>query len=50
MSKENVDKLRVVQLGAEENEYAQIINGLNGDEIVATSNLSQLYEGAKVQF
>jgi multidrug efflux pump subunit AcrA (membrane-fusion protein) len=47
---ENVAKLRVVQLGTEENEFVQIINGVNADEIVATSNLAQLYEGAKVQF
>ncbi|MDQ3714177.1 MAG: efflux RND transporter periplasmic adaptor subunit [Acidobacteriota bacterium] len=47
---ENVAKLRVVQLGTEENEFVQIITGVNPDEIVATSNLAQLYEGAKVQF
>ena len=47
---ENVAKLRVVQLGTEENDYVQIIAGVNADEIVATSNLAQLYEGAKVQF
>jgi hypothetical protein len=43
-------KLRVVQLGTEENDFVQIINGVNPDEIVATSNLAQLYEGAKVTF
>ncbi len=47
---ENVAKLRVVQLGTEENEFIQIITGVNADETVATSNLAQLYEGAKVQF
>ncbi len=47
---ENVAKLRVVQLGTEENEFIQIITGVNPDEIVATSNLAQLYEGAIVQF
>jgi len=47
---ENVAKLRVVQLGTEENEFFQIITGVNADEIVATSNLAQLYEGAKVVF
>ncbi len=47
---ENVAKLRVVQLGTEENEFIQIITGVNPDEIVATSNLAQLYEGATVQF
>ncbi len=43
-------KLRVVQLGTEENDFVQIISGVNADESVATSNLAQLYEGAKVQF
>jgi len=47
---DNVAKLRVVQLGTEENESVQIINGVNGDETVATNNLAQLYEGAKVSF
>jgi multidrug efflux pump subunit AcrA (membrane-fusion protein) len=47
---ENVAKLRVVQLGTEENEFVQIVTGVNPDETVATSNLAQLYEGAKVQF
>lgn len=47
---ENVAKLRVVQLGTEETEYVQILSGVNPDEIVATSNLAQLYEGAKVSF
>jgi multidrug efflux pump subunit AcrA (membrane-fusion protein) len=46
---EGVTKLRVVQLGAEENDTIQILNGINEDEMVATSNLPQLYEGAKVQ-
>ncbi len=42
-------KLRVVQLGAEEGNAYQVLNGINGDEMVATSNLQQLFEGAKVQ-
>ena len=46
---DGIAKLRVVQLGTEENDTVQIVNGVNGDEIVATSNLPQLYEGAKVQ-
>jgi membrane fusion protein (multidrug efflux system) len=46
---EGVAKLRVVQLGTEEGDMIQILNGVNADEAVATSNLSQLYEGAKVQ-
>ncbi len=47
---ENIAKLRVVQLGTEEGEYIQIQSGVNPDETIATSNLAQLYEGAKVQF
>ena len=47
---EGVAKLRVVQLGTEENDTMQIVSGVNADEIVAVSNLAQLYEGAKVQF
>lgn len=42
-------KLRVVQLGTEEGDTVQILDGVNADEMVATSNLPQLYEGAKVQ-
>jgi RND family efflux transporter MFP subunit len=45
---DGVAKLRVVQLGSEEGESVQILNGLNADEVVATSNLVDLYEGAKV--
>lgn len=41
-------KLRVVQLGIEEGDSYQILSGLNAEETVATSNLDQLYEGAKV--
>ena len=47
---EGVVRLRVVQLGTEENDTVQILNGVNADEMVATSNLPQLYEGAKVSF
>lgn len=47
---EGVAKLRVLQLGSEEGESIQILNGLNADEVLATSNLDQLYEGAKVAF
>jgi len=46
---EGVAKLRVVQLGTEEGDSIQIINGINPDEMVATINLPQLYEGAKVE-
>lgn len=47
---ENVAKLRVVQLGTEEADSVQIINGVNADETVATSGLDKLFEGAKVSF
>jgi multidrug efflux pump subunit AcrA (membrane-fusion protein) len=42
-------KLRVVQIGADEGEMIQILSGVNADEVVATSNLQQLYEGARVK-
>ncbi|MDX6695513.1 MAG: hypothetical protein QOF02_3116 [Blastocatellia bacterium] len=42
-------KLRVVQIGGEEGDTVQILSGVNADEIVATSNLQQLYEGARVR-
>jgi multidrug efflux pump subunit AcrA (membrane-fusion protein) len=41
--------LQVVQVGDEENGMVQILSGVNPDSEVATSNLQQLYEGAKVQ-
>ena len=47
---EGVAKLRVVQLGGEESNMVQIMTGVNADEVIATSNLEQLYEGAKVIF
>lgn len=45
---DGVAKLRVIQLGMEEGGSVQILSGLNADEVVATSNLELLYEGAKV--
>ena len=45
----DIAKLRVVQLGAEEGDTIQILSGVNADEVVATSNLGQLYEGARVK-
>jgi multidrug efflux pump subunit AcrA (membrane-fusion protein) len=45
----DIAKLRVVQLGAEEGETIQILSGVNADEVIATSNLGQLYEGARVK-
>lgn len=46
---EGLAKLRVVQLGQEENDTIQILSGINPDETVATSNVDKLFEGAKVQ-
>lgn len=48
--KEKVAKLKVVQLGTQEDEFYQILSGLEADETVATSNLDKLYEGANVVF
>jgi multidrug efflux pump subunit AcrA (membrane-fusion protein) len=45
---DGVAKVRVLQLGTEEGDSVQIMSGLQADEILATSNLDQLYEGAKV--
>lgn len=45
----NTAKLRVVQIGQEESDMIEIISGVNADEMLATSNLEQLYEGATVQ-
>jgi RND family efflux transporter MFP subunit len=45
---DGVAKLRVIQLGQEEGDFYQVLSGLNADETVATSNLEQLFEGAKV--
>lgn len=42
-------RLRVVQVGDEESGMIQILSGVAANEEVATSNLQQLYEGAKVQ-
>jgi multidrug efflux pump subunit AcrA (membrane-fusion protein) len=42
-------KLRVVQLGTEEGDVIQILSGVSADETVATNNLEQLFEGARVR-
>lgn len=47
---EGVARLRVLQLGPEEGDSYQILDGLNADETVATSNLAELYEGARVAY
>ena len=45
----DIAKLRVVQIGTEEGDMIQILSGVQADETVATSNLEQLYEGARVK-
>jgi len=45
---DGVAKARVVQIGREEGDWQQIISGVDADETVATSNIEQLFEGAKV--
>lgn len=45
---EGVAKLKTVQLGVEEGDMIQIVSGVEPDQNVATSNLDQLFEGAKV--
>jgi membrane fusion protein (multidrug efflux system) len=45
---DGVAKLRVVQIGEEEGDTIQILSGINADEIVATSSIEQLFEGARV--
>ncbi len=47
---DGIAKLRVVQLGTEEGDSYQIISGIEPDQTIATSNLDQLFEGAKVSF
>jgi multidrug efflux pump subunit AcrA (membrane-fusion protein) len=47
---EGIARIRTVQVGAEENGLVQILNGVNAEETVATSKLSELYEGANVIF
>ncbi|MBX3290924.1 MAG: efflux RND transporter periplasmic adaptor subunit [Acidobacteria bacterium] len=47
---EGIVKLKVVQLGPEEGDSVQILDGIEADQVVAISNLDQLHEGAKVVF
>jgi len=46
--KDGTARLRIVQIGTEEGDTLQILSGVEADEVVATSNLPQLYEGARV--
>ncbi|MBV9217387.1 MAG: efflux RND transporter periplasmic adaptor subunit [Acidobacteria bacterium] len=47
---DGIAHLRVVQLGPEEGDSYQIITGVDGDQVVATSNLDQLFEGTRVAY
>lgn len=47
---DGVARVRVVQLGVEEGDWYQIVTGVEGDKLVATSCFDQLYEGAKVTY
>lgn len=47
---DGIVKLRVVQLGTEEGDSYQILNGVAAEETIATSKLESLFEGAKVSF
>src|SRR2546423_4151268 len=46
---DDVSHLPLLQIGDEEGDAIQIVSGINADEVVATSNLQQLYEGARVR-
>ncbi|HKS40861.1 MAG TPA: efflux RND transporter periplasmic adaptor subunit, partial [Blastocatellia bacterium] len=44
----NAARLRVVQAGEEEGDSVRIVSGINAGEVVAISNLDQLYDGAEI--
>ena len=44
----NAARLRVVQAGEEEGDSVRIVSGINAGEMVAISNLDQLYDGAEI--
>ena len=44
-----VARLRVVQIGLEDGDSIQILNGIKPNETVATKNLADLFEGVKVK-
>jgi RND family efflux transporter MFP subunit len=45
----NVTRLRVVQSGEEEGDMVRILTGVSAGEIIVTSNLNQLFDGATIQ-
>jgi RND family efflux transporter MFP subunit len=44
----NAARLRVVQIGEAAGDLVRVVNGVNAGEVVVTSNLDQLYDGAPV--
>jgi multidrug efflux pump subunit AcrA (membrane-fusion protein) len=46
---DGVAKLRVLQISDEEGDMVRVLSGVNADEMLATSNLQQLFEGARVK-
>ncbi len=42
-------RVRVVQLGEKEGELVRIVTGLKGDEVIATNQLEQLFDGAVIR-
>ncbi|MEW6735086.1 MAG: efflux RND transporter periplasmic adaptor subunit [Acidobacteriota bacterium] len=44
----NVARLRVIQPGVKENGWIEVLSGVSRDEVVATSNVAQLYDGVAV--
>ena len=47
---DGIAHLRTVQRGGEEGDSIQILTGVEADQVVAISNLDQLFEGAKVAY
>lgn len=46
---DGIAKMTPVEVGLYDSEYAQILSGLNGDELVVSTWSSNLYEGAKIR-
>lgn len=45
----NTVRVRIVQLGVQDGDMIEIKSGLSSGEVIAASNLSQLYDGAPVE-
>ncbi len=46
---DGIARMTPVEIGLYDSEYAQILSGLNGDELVVSTWSSNLYEGAKIR-